>query len=223
MFDYVICFYFGPRRGQATGKIDRYYYIKKHYEFVKKHKSKLKNIVFVLNGVDLNDDIYREVKELVPEEYLMPRENYSGSYGAWNDAIVKIIDNAAPHILICEDDYLPEDCSFEVFRSEFDSGIIYVCQLYAKLRQTVLHPAISKGLISSSKAKDIISNTGCLFHLNHKGRSYQELDSLQMSFTSHFPENSIKALDQYRHRFKSCIDGIIEYGTLEAPEVIKPL
>ena len=57
MFDYIVCFYFGERRVNITNSLllsDRYFFVKKHLDFIKNNETVLNdinNVVLVINNI----------------------------------------------------------------------------------------------------------------------------------------------------------------------------
>jgi len=224
MFAYVVACYFGPRRVHCAPYVENpYYYVQKHFEFLKSHKIPNLDLVLLMLNSTLDSDL-NKVKEMFStvdykvEIYCRP--NIDGSYGAWHDGVINLI-NAHPEIkyaLLIEDDYIPCDENvLDDFHQAMDDNTFYVCQFYTN------HAAMSNGMIDLTKAKDIYSRAGRVFMLNG-GSDYRFLDSNQGTFLNlvRFKYKVIGLNDKFLHPFSTREGSVIVYGNGDRP-VLTPI
>jgi hypothetical protein len=232
MFDYITCFYFGKRRVNITNSLllsDKYFFVKKHLDFIKNNKTVLKdvnNVVLVIN--DSNDEDLESVTN-IKNEYpfsdkitIIGRDNSNYSYGAWNESLIHQINFNTPSLyaFLCEDDYLPCDKNFhKKFIEFFNLNVVYVCQLYQNN-----HAAISNGFISYQIIKEVYKTTKELFKLTNNNNTYENAEMNQFNFLTNF--KNLKCVDiceKYYSKFLEIDDSIVVYGNETGEELIKPI
>lgn len=231
MFDYIVCFYFGERRVRTTNSLllsDRYFFVKKHLDFIKNNETVLNdinNVILVINNS--NDDDLESVTN-IKNEYpfsdkitIIGRDNSNYSYGGWNESLIHQINLNTPssHAFLCEDDYIPCDENFyKKFIEFFKSDIIYVCQLYMNN-----HAAISNGFITYNIIKDYYNNTKELFVLTNS-YDYRSAEINQVNFLNNFKNyRCVDISEKYCSKFLDFNNGIVVYGNKTGEELIKPI
>ena len=231
MFDYIVCFYFGERRVRTTNSLllsDRYFFVKKHLEFIKNNETVLNdinNVILVINNS--NDDDLESVTN-IKNEYpfsdkitIIGRDNSNYSYGGWNESLIHQINLNTPssHAFLCEDDYIPCNDNFhKKFIEFFNSDVIYVCQLFMNN-----HAAISNGFINYEIIKNHYNNTKELFVLNNNS-DYGNAERNQVNFLNNFRNyKCVDICEKYYSRFLCAIEEIIIYGNKNGEELIKPI
>lgn len=231
MFDYIVCFYFGKRRVKTTNSLlllDRYFFVKKHLDFIKNNETVLNdinNVIFVIN--DSNDEDLESVKN-IKNEYpfsdkiiIIGRDNSNYSYGGWNESLIHQINLNTPssHAFLCEDDYVPCDENFhKKFIEFFNPDIIYVCQLYINN-----HAAISNGFIDYNKIKKYYKDNKKLFVL-YNNNDYRGAEINQIKFLNNFKNfKCIDITDKYHSKFLKFDNSVVTYGNETGKELIKPI
>lgn len=231
MFDYIVCFYFGKRRVKTTNSLlllDRYFFVKKHLDFIKNNETVLNdinNVIFVIN--DSNDEDLESVKN-IKNEYpfsdkiiIIGRDNSNYSYGGWNESLIHQINLNTPssHAFLCEDDYVPCDENFhKKFIEFFNPDIIYVCQLYINN-----HAAISNGFIDYNKIKKYYKDNKKLFVL-YNNNDYRGAEINQIKFLNNFKNfKCIDITDKYYSKFLKFDNSVVTYGNETGKELIKPI
>lgn len=173
MFDYIVCFYFGNRRMSLTNllfKSDRYGFVKRHIDFLKKIKNsyELNRIVFVINGMSNQDE--KMITELLLKSGInnyevICRDNIDYSYGAWNHALIKNLDSNSKYAFLIEDDYIPSLKDFHKhFIKMFENNTAYVCQYYDTICH-IKHAGISNGFIDYCKCREVYEKNKNIFKL----------------------------------------------------------
>lgn len=244
MFDYIVCFYFGNRRMPLTDflfKSDRYGFVKRHIDFLKKIKnnSELNRIVFVINGLSEHDE--KMVTELMSESSLnnytiICRDNMDYSYGAWNHALIDNLDSDSKYAFLIEDDYIPALNDFHKhFIKIFEDNIAYVCQYYNTV-YSVKHAGISNGFIDYTKCKQIYEKNKNIFKLVSSTNSKEYMNSSaeknQLHFLDYFTEEfnyDIRDITSENYSFyldinngqKNCIVKL--YGNEHGLRIITPI
>lgn len=234
--NYIATFYVGEERGYPTYvekfKTDPLYFAKIHLEFLRPLKNNIKRATFVFNG-GLSDEIFQELLQLPRnpdiELEIIFRENSAFSYGAWDSAITRNI-NDFDYFFIIEDDYIPVTPNFYKYFIEKSSyDFPYVCQFvdpnYTK--ETPYHPSISNGLLRAENCRIIFEKYGEVFKIS-QGKHYQIGWDNQVSFYRHFVAEDFGALDildKYSVPF-ACINNnppIKYFGDPNNPPLIVPI
>jgi hypothetical protein len=231
MFDYIVCFYFGERRVVITNELllsDKYFFVKKHLDFIKNNKSVLNdinNIILVINN-STDEDLKSVTK--IKNKYsfsnkiiVIGRGNLNYSYGAWNDGLINQIESNTPstHAFLCEDDYVPCNENFHrKFIEIFDTDTVYVCQLFENN-----HAAISNGFISYSIIKEFYNTTKQLFVLSND-TNYYSAEINQINFLNNFKNyKCVDICEKYYSKFLCAKENIKIYGNTNGEEIIKPI
>tara|TARA_B100002019_G_scaffold69376_1_gene59707 strand:- start:38 stop:868 length:831 start_codon:yes stop_codon:yes gene_type:complete len=171
MINYVVCCWLGPRGSKkysAFIESDKFYFINQHLDFLNTYsKDDIEKATFVINSrpdedTEIVEKFFAEVKldSGIKVDYLF-RDNKDsnglirGSYGAWNDAMVKdiIADTNIEKFLLFEDDYIlvDEDC-VQPFSERCTEQNPFVCSYVMKPNQwCIAHPSHA-GVMCLSKA-----------------------------------------------------------------------
>lgn len=226
--NYIPVFYFGVRR--YNNPKDKFLFFKKHLEFISTLPVD-SNIEasFVINKIDSDNE--QEIKSIVdrynidiPFEIIY-RQNIQYSYGGWNDAIKKNINKDYDYSFLIEDDYIPTSLKFyEPFLEEMNDKIAFVC---TKILSNPLqrHAAISNGLISNEKCKEVLRRDRDVFHLSSlMEKGYRFAETNQVLFLNQFLLLGFDFEEINNEFSKPFLDltknGIVEYGgTKTAPTV----
>ena len=232
MFDYIVCFYFGERRVRTTNSLllsDRYFFVKKHLDFIKNNETVLNDINTVILVINNSNDDDLESVTNIKNEYpfsdkiiIIGRDNSNYSYGGWNESLIHQINLNTPssHAFLCEDDYIPCDDNFhKKFIEFFNSEVIYVCQLFMKN-----HAAISNGFITYEIIKDYYNNAKELFVLNNNN-DYRSAEINQINFLNNFKNfKYVDISEKYYSRFLCAKkNNTVIYGNTSGEELIKPI
>lgn len=229
MFDYIICFYFGERRATITNSLlrnDKYFFVKKHLDFLTKNVEMLKDInrvVFIINNSNELDSL--NVSNIISDSTIserievLNRGNNNYSYGGWNDALTNNLDSESEYAFLCEDDYIPAIGDFyKHFINYFDNDVAYVCQLFMHN-----HAAISNGFISYEKCREAKSIYGSVFNLTHVVGTYTAAEVDQVNFLNYFNKyRKLDITDKYFSHFYEFYKTTV-YGNVNGIELIKPI
>ena len=154
--NYIVAFYGGKRRhyGDKT-PIDKF--INSHINYLSSYPKHITDFTFVFsesdnknekNSIKICEDF---IKNSQLNGNIIIRENKAGSYGSWNDAIIKYYKNTTYSFLI-EDDYIPCRLDFlEFFLKKDSTDVSFVASYY-----TNNHAAIANGLISTKKIEETL-------------------------------------------------------------------
>ena len=231
MFDYIVCFYFGERRVNITNSLllsDRYFFVKKHLDFIKNNEivlNDINNVVLVINNSNDKDlESVTNIKNEYPfsdKIIIIGRGNSNYSYGAWNESLIHQINlnTSSSHAFLCEDDYIPcHDNFHKKFIEFFNSDVIYVCQLFMRN-----HAAISNGFITYDVIKDYYNNTKELFVLTNS-YDYRNAEINQVNFLNNFKKlKCVDICEKYYSKFLKIDNSIVVYGNETGEELIKPI
>ena len=250
MFDYAVCFYFGHRRVPIINDLllkDKYFFVRKHLDFIKKYLEKCKqlnNVYFMVNSIEQQDHISSQLTierldiEKIINSYgldnvkLIQRENIDFSYGAWNEAIQLGINTKSRYAFLSEDDYIPKVPNFyEYFIKKFDDDTAYVCQLYIANRAAdkKVHAAMSSGFVSYEKAKIVYQKHGSVLKLVNKhdsdvNKSYSLGQVNQVNFLDYFHEYKITDVSEETFSvFLDVYNRQTSHGNLNGVELIVPI
>ncbi len=224
--NYIPVFYFGIRR--YNNPKDKFLFFKKQLEFISALPID-SNIEasFVINKID--SDSKEEIESVVagyaisiPFEIIY-RKNIQYSYGGWNDAIKKNINKDYDYSFLIEDDYIPTSAKFyEPFLEEMSGNTAFVC---TKVMSGAFprHAAISNGLISNEKCKEVLKKDRDVFHLSSvMEKGYRFAETNQVLFLNQFLTLGFK-LEQISDEFSKPFldktkDKTVEHGgTKDAP------
>lgn len=220
MYACVVAFYLGKRRMEHQEFVkDRLYYLRKQLMFFKENKiNGMDLLVIVINSDDTNDDdsISKLVNEfdLPCEKLLLIRPNTDGSYGAWHDAVIDIIESRSDidAVMLIEDDYIPVRTDFlDLFYVKLKDNVGYVCQYWSSNLCTPEHASISNGMLDINKAKEIYKVYDKVFELIN-GSRYDDFATNQINFLN-LIKTKYKIVDmkEYRHPF---VNGLNINGNL---------
>lgn len=188
---YVICCYLGPRRNKQIS--DPFCHVKQHIKFLNKNKFDKCTLVCNQSITHLDNQLPKIIKSCQTPFELIYRENTGGSYAAWEQAVIKNLNQFDYHFLI-EDDYIPVSPYFlQPFLQTFTENIAYVCQLFQATENVAngkKHPAISNGLLSDQASQNVYKQYGKLFNLldfqKHKLPNYNKIEINQVNFMDYY-------------------------------------
>lgn len=162
--NYIVAIYGGKRRYYNNTPIDLF--IDTHISFLKKLPKYINHVTFVFNKSDnpIETELISKCEEFIQtstyDGCVIVRDNICGSYGAWNEALIKL-HKKSTHSFLIEDDYIPVDNNFlEYFLKKDGDNISFVAS-YSNNN----HAAISNGLINNMRISETLDNHGVLFIL----------------------------------------------------------
>jgi len=164
--NYIIAIYGGKRRhyGNET-PIDKF--IENHINYLSGNPKFITDFTFVFNESDNPNEknCIKICEDFIKDSNLngsiILRENKAGSYGAWNDAIIKNHKNTT-HSFLIEDDYIPCRLDFlDFFLRKDDIDVSYVASHFNEIHVA----AIANGLISSKKVEETFLNHNTVFQI----------------------------------------------------------
>lgn len=153
--------------------------------------------------------------------------NNNHSYGCWNFAMKKYIDDKN-HFFLIEDDYFPTKDEFYLpFLEKIRSNTAYVSQLYVHNREHRQHAAISNGLMNVDAARAHIERFGDCINIDlPKKKPYDVGVYSQLHFLRKFYDLGYKMDDvskEYCHPFLERNNRITLYGNTKGETLIEPV
>jgi len=209
LFDYIVSFWFGPRRSKPHTELLREYkytFLEAHCRFLE-NTLPINNVYFVVNG----DCDYNKVMQVIHGFSIdypiqcINRDNVGFSYGAWQAGLSIALENQVPqYAFLCEDDYIPVVPYFyKPFYNKFDRNTVYVASLFK-----ANHAAISNGFIDYSKI-----NKNRIFTLDGSNNSYGKAEQNQKRFLSHYRRYNVKDVKEHKQPFYDAnVDKVLYYG-----------
>ncbi len=191
--NYVVTCWSGNRRFmEESYREDRTHFLRIHIEQLKKHKSSLSQITFVINHNPDEDENYKQFVNDIPKEIngtpveVLRRDNSGMMFGAWF-YVCQIYGDQFDHYFVTEDDYAPISDDFaapflSAFNKEENCG--FMCP---KTNRNNL-PKFVIGVISRDCLTSLKHNCnevgyeeidqGLIFHImNEEGRTVSQLDN----------------------------------------------
>lgn len=238
--NYIVAIYIGKRGITHEGdlgyiqyhekfKVDPLFFAKIHRDFLSScQNSKITKASFVFND-DISDDIKKmaleEIKLTNMDYEIIFRKNNGYSYGAWNDTILKNI-NDYDYFFMIEDDCIP-------LETDFYEYFIECCTLETPIVATYVNPnppihaASSNSIVRADVCREILNKTGKLFFVNNSNSLPDAWDT-QTYFFKYFMENGYKMrdiLDKYStpHALNCRINHVVIFGNKENPHCIVPI
>ena len=164
--NYIVAIYGGKRRhyGLET-PVDKF--IEKHINYLNSNPKHITDFTFVFSESN-NQNEKNSIKmceDFIEKSHLngniIIRENKAGSYGAWNDTIIKYYKNTT-HSFLIEDDYIPCRLDFlDFFLKKDGDDVSYVASHFNEIHVA----AIANGLISSKKVEETLLNHNTVFQI----------------------------------------------------------
>lgn len=238
--NYIVVMYIGKRGVTVEGelgylqyeekfKTDPLFFAKKHRDFLSKcENSKITKASFVFN-----DDISEDIKRMAIEEIKLSnmdyevifRKNNGYSYGAWNDVILKNI-NDYDYFFMIEDDTIPLETNFYEYFVECCTLETPIVATYVNPNPPV-HAASSNSIVRADVCREILNKTGKLFFVNNSNALPDAWDT-QTYFFKYFTENGYKMrdiLDKYStpHALNCRINQVVVFGNPNFPHNIVPI
>lgn len=238
--NYIVVMYIGKRGISNPGelgylqyeekfKTDPLFFAKIHRDFLSTCvDGKITKATFVFND-DISDDIknsaLNEIKLSNMNYEVIFRKNNGFSYGAWNDIIMKNL-NDHDYFFMIEDDCIP-------LETDFYEYFIECCTLETPIVATYvspnppIHAASSNSIVRADVCREILDKTGKLFFVNNSN-SLSDAWNTQTYFFKYFTENGYKMrdiLDKYStpHLLDCNINKIVTFGNPEFPHCIVPI
>lgn len=231
--NYVAAFYIGPNR--PTPYVDAFqkdplHFIRIHKDFLDTcNDTHIVGATFVVVD-EITPEIKNQIKECTDQckvpITILYRPNGGYSYGAWNEAIKRSI-NDYDYFFMIEDDYIPDDRDFYVpFVARITEDTPYVCG-YVGIDQGVTHAAHSNGIITKEACKKVLENNEDLFIFVNTDKLEDGWES-QRNFLSKFTDmgyNITDITDLYltRHMMDCYANRIAEFGNPDSRCLIQPI
>jgi len=231
MINYIVCCWFGPRGSKKYSKLiqdDNFYFVNKHLEFLDTYsKGDIGKATFVINArVDEDIDTIKKffngikLSSNIKVDYFL-RDNKDsnglvrGSYGAWNDAIIKDVtaNTDIEKFLMFEDDYIlvNEDCVYPyIERCTKESPL--VCSYVMKPNQWCIEHLSHATPVCVDKmiAKEIYDEHKEVLYFEQPNPSlsdYLNLCNVQQFCQKYFTDKGYKlvdVLDEYSTGYLYC-------------------
>jgi len=233
MIHYIVAVFIGVRANEKINsllEVDPTYLVKKHmFALSTLQIPKIKRVTFVVSP---SDDRQRDnaVVDFVRSQTLaggieidsyVKEDNRFFSYGSWNDAMVRNI-NDDNHFFLIEDDYFPcMDDFYDPFLEVMeDASSPYVPQMWTNKFTRKHVAAISNGLMNINDARWHYENYGECIWLKGIDPSILNGSNQGVIAQIHFLDGYTKAgreisdvSDEYAHPFLSPENRVFIYGT----------
>lgn len=214
------------------------YLVKKHLDALEKlNVNSITRATFVVapsNDFERDNEVINYVKDVKLKDHIkldayIRTENTMLSYGSWNDAMIKNIENNE-HFFLIEDDYFPNvDDFYSPFISQMKrNNSAYVCQLWTDKFLGFHCAAISNGLMNINAARmhyDKFNECFALSKLKRGiGNSYQNAEHIQMKFLDSYKNIGFSisdVADEYAQPFLQPDNRIFLYGNRKGIVLIK--
>lgn len=239
MINYVVALYVGQRGNGAVSSLtkDPTYMAKRHLDvlsslnvpLIKKatfvispspsHEEDLQALEFIQeNKVSLNE---------IEVDAFIGQNNHNHSYGSWNFAMNKHINDGMDFFLI-EDDYFPSRDEFYMpFIEKMNDRIAYVSQLYTHNREQRKHAAISNGLMNYVAAKKHHEEFGNSISIEIPNKKPYDVGVYtQLNFLKGYEGIGYRMDDvseKYCHPFLQRSNKITIYGNVKGETLIEPV
>lgn len=232
--NYIVANYIGPLR---YSKLDSLFFFKEHLNFLKNIKTDIKIFPTFVFNEDVDSQIKKEL-DGYSEYDILYRKNSGYSYGAWNDVIIKNINNYNyDYFFLIEDDYIPTCDNFlNPFLDRCKGDTIFVCGLVEEAssvrfpsyvqdnQKSFKFPSISNGLIPAGFCRFFYKKNKKLFNISmdtDKDTAYKN----QIYFCKYFTDMGYKItdiLDEFKSPFFDS-KNIVTYGNENRLALLKPI
>ena len=229
MVNYSVCCWFGPRGSKKYNDFiesDKFYFVNKHLDFLNTYsKGNIKKATFVINSRP--DEDIESVKKFFDDvklnngievDYFF-RDNkgsdgsVKGSYGAWDDAIVRNIDFDVDNFLLFEDDYIlvDEDCVEPFIIRSTEKTPLVCCYVMKPNQWCIAHPSHA-GVMCLNKVvcKQMYDKYNEVLYFqppNSDLSDYSNICNVQVYCQKHFTDEGYKladVLDEYSTGYLYC-------------------
>lgn len=239
MINYVVSIYVGNRGNAAVNSLtnDPTYMAKRHIDALSNLSVPLiKRATFVVSpssdrerdnaAVDFITS-YSDKMNGIEMDAFIGYNNDNHSYGSWNFAMTKYLDDGMDFFLI-EDDYFPTKDEFYVpFIEQMSDDVAYVSQLYIHNREHRKHAAISNGLMSIKAVRRHYGEFGCCINIKlPEKKVYDAGVYTQLYFLKGLEDLGYKMRDvstKYCHPFLERNNRITIYGNDKGPTLLEPV
>lgn len=230
--NYIAAFYLGNRVHSDYNealKTNSLFMLEKHIEALFDTDIELVTFVFNLDDISLSKNIEEKIRNYdIKFNYeCCFRENKGCSYGAWNDVMIKNLNNFEYFFLI-EDDYIPTIKNFyEPFIEKCTLDFPYVCEFCDKTKEGLSFASISNGLMNSKACKAVYEKHKSIFKIYNDNNYLETFYKTQMECYEYFINNGFgikDILDEYSAPFMSSITKQITiYGDAKNPVLLSPI
>ncbi len=230
--NYIAAFYIGDRVHfdyNKSLKCNPLFMLEKHIESLKDTDIKLVTFVFNLDDLSVAKAIEEKINSYnISFNYeCYFRENKGCSYGAWNDVMIKNL-NDFDYFFLIEDDYVPVVKDFyQSFIDKCTDVIPYVCGLVDTSSDGLLFPSISNGIMNARVCKSIYNKHKTILKIYNEDNLLDTFYRIQMDCYEYFIKEGFgitDILDKYSVPFMSSITKqITTYGNVKNPVLLAPV
>jgi hypothetical protein len=237
MINYVVALYVGKRGNGAVSSLtkDPTYMAKRHLHLLSSLRIPLiKKATFVISPSSHEEDLrtlefvqQNKIGHQIEIDAFIGQNNNNHSYGSWNFAMNKHI-NDGMHFFLIEDDYFPSRDEFYLpFIEKMNDDVAYVSQLYTSNREHRKHAAISNGLMNYEPVKKHHETFGNSISIEIPGkRPYDVGVYTQLNFLKGYDSIGYRMADvskNYCHPFLQRNNKITLYGNIKGETLIEPI
>jgi hypothetical protein len=186
------------------------HYIESHLDAL--HRKVLDNVVLPVFCINTQNDRLKDIqvtRELIDkyrpydvEPQVVYRANDHWSYGAWQEAIIWLLNNRPDikYAMLIEDDYLPVRPDFAVpfIQSLKHYNGAFCCQYIWLDGEKFVSASISNGMIDLDKARTIFNEHKCVFMLSPDETQWSSQRFFVNLMANKYP---ILGLNNYTHPF----------------------
>lgn len=239
MINYIVSIYVGTRGNGAVNTLtnDPTYMAQRHLDALSRLNVPLiKRATFVVSPSSDRERDQAAVDFIMSNsgsidgieiDAFIGTNNNNHSYGSWNFAMVKYVDDGMDFFLI-EDDYFPtKDEFYAPFIEQMTDNVAYVSQLYVFNKEHRKHAAISNGLMNIKAAKKHYETFGSCINISiPEKKVYDAGVYTQLHFLKCLEDLGYKMTDvskNYCHPFLERNNRIKLYGNQNAETLIEPV
>jgi hypothetical protein len=230
--NYIPAFYIGERKHSGYAKElqnNQLIMVEKQIEALNKTDIQFVTFAFNLDDITMSQEIEEKIKSyninFNYECYF--RQNKGCSYGAWNDVIIKNL-NDFDYFFIIEDDFIPIVKDFYVpFIERSSYEIPYVCEFTDSEWKGLPHASIPHGIMRSDACKFIYEKYGNVLKTYEQDNRLETFYKIQMECYEYFINEGFgitDILDAYSAPFMSSPTRTVTiFGDPKNPVLLDPI
>ena len=203
--------------------------VEKQIESLNKTDIKFVTFAFNLDDLSIANDIKKKVDsyEINFEYECFFRKNKGCSYGAWNDVIIKNLNNF-DYFFIIEDDFIPATSNFyKPFIDRCNYNTPYVCEFTDSSWKGIPHASIPHGVMEAKACKFIFEKYGNVLQTYEYDNKLETFYKIQMECYEYFIKEGFgitDILDKYSAPFMSSpTRQITIFGNPKNPILLNPV
>lgn len=230
--NYIPAFYIGNRVHTDYNnniKQNPLILVEKHIEALKNTEINLVSFVFNLDDLSIANELEDKIKKYnINFNYeCIFRQNMGCSYGAWNDVIIKNLDDF-DYFFIIEDDFIPTNPEFyKPFVQRCSDKYPYICEFTDVTWTGLPHPSIPHGIIQAKSCREIYKKYKNILKIYNDNNNLETFYKIQRECFEYFINENFgikDILDEYSAPFMSSpTRQITIFGNPSNPSLLTPV